>query len=639
MKNLNLLRILLPAVWLFTVVAVSAEAQEPTIVAQEPSVGPQDRAELEAFIDGLMTAHLEAYGSAGATISVVKDGALFFSKGYGYADVETKKKVEAEKTLFRIGSVSKLFVWTAVMQLVEQGKIDLDEDVNTYLEGLEIPPYQGEPVTMAHLMTHSAGFEDLVVGLFARDEESLRPLGDILKDEMPHRVRPAGAFSSYSNHGTGIAMYTVQSVSGIPWEQYIEDRILVPLGMDHTTFTQPVPERLAAHMSKGYSFNNDDFEEKEFEFIPLASVGACSSSAVDMAKFMIAHLQFGAFGDTRILLEDTARRMQSELFRHDPEVDPMAYGFIVTDRNDQHIVGHGGDTFWFHTMLALFPEHNVGIFVSHNTDEGGQAASTLVEQFTDRYFPTDEKAEPLPSEDFADRAHRFVGSYRANRYSHTTIGKLVAIAALEVKDSGNGVLLLDNDRLIEVGPLTFRVEDDDRKIVFKEDENGKITHMLVSDVPIIAFEKLSLLEKPISQAIILGVVVFLLVSNVILWPLAAIIRNHYNVIIQPEARMPLGSKFVAWMASALLLLFLGLFAGQMVDPESVVFGATSALYRTMSIPLVASVFALGALIYMWRIWKGRRGRLFGRLYYTLLVVGFVVFYLQLNYWNLLGFRF
>jgi hypothetical protein len=436
-----------------------------------------------------------------------------------------------------------------------------------------------------------------------------------------------------------MAMYVVESVTGIPWERYLDERILAPLGMNRTTFSQPLPPRLASDMSKGYEYKNDTFEEKDFEYVPLGSIGACSSTATDMARFMIAHLQLGALGDDRILQEETARRMQSELFRHDPEVSPMAHGFMVVDDNAQHVIGHGGDTFWVHTMLALFPEHHVGLFVSHNTLTGAEARSKLVEQFTDRYFPVDETVGPRTPQDFTQRAQRFVGSYRSNRYSHTTIGKLVAVTALEVKDSGDGALVLNNKRLIEASPLTFRVENEERKVVFRENDDGEITHMFFSDVPVIVWEKLSTLERPVSQMIVLGGVVLLLLTSFVLWPSAAIIRNHYNVIIPPETRMPVGSKLVAWTASALLLLFLGLFAGQIQNPEGIVFGATDTLDRTLWIPLIAAVFAVGSLLYAWRIWKGKRGRFLGRLYYTLLVIGFAVFYVQLNYWNLLGFRY
>ncbi len=613
---------------------ISAVGQE-----DPPAPEPEQPTELEAFIDGLMTAHLEAYESAGASVSVVKGGELVFSKGYGYADVETKKPVEPDKTLFRIGSVSKLFVWTAVMQLVEQGRLDLNADVNTYLKGFQVPPAFGEPVTMAHLMTHSPGFEDRFIGLFGRDANSLAPLGEILKRELPERVRPPGTFSSYSNHGTGLAMYIVECITGTGWEEYIAKNILEPLGMDHTTFSQPIPESLADDMSKGYSLDGGNFKEEGFEYVPLAPVGACASTANDMAKFMIAHLQLGRFGETRILNETTARQMQSELFRHADTVSPMAHGFIEIGLNGERLVGHGGDTLWFHSMLILLPEHDLGIFVSHNTERGNEPAMKLVEQFMDRYYPLPDSTKPATPADFADRAGRFAGSYRPNRYPHTTIGKLAAVMAVEVEDTGDGALAIQGKRIVEVAPLTFEQEDDERTVVFKEDVNGAITHMFFSDLPIVAFEKLSVLERPVSQAVFLGGVAIVFLAAFLLWPLAAIVRNHYRAYLPPEARLPTGSKLVAWIAATLFLAFLVSFSVLMMDPEEIVFGIPSGLSVSLWLPLIASVFVLGSLIYTAVIWKNRRGRFVGRLFYTLLTLGFVVFLVQLNYWNVLGFRF
>ncbi len=121
---------------------------------------PGSREDLEAFLDGVLAAEMRSHSIASATVSVVKDGELFFAKGYGYADRESRRPVDPERTLFRPGSISKLFTWTAVMQLVEQGKIDLDADVNEYLTDFRIPDTFPEPITMEHLMTHTPGFED-----------------------------------------------------------------------------------------------------------------------------------------------------------------------------------------------------------------------------------------------------------------------------------------------------------------------------------------------------------------------------------------------------------------------------------------------------------------------------------------------
>ncbi len=488
-------------------------------------------------------------------------------------------------------------------------------------------------------MTHSPGFEDRFIGLFGREANSLAPLGKILERELPERVRPPGTFSSYSNHGTGLAMYIVECITGTGWEEYIAKNILEPLGMDRTTFSQPIPEPLADDMSKGYSLDGGNFKEEGFEFVPLAPVGACASTANDMAKFMIAHLQLGRYGETTILNEATARQMQSELFRHADTVSPMAHGFIEIGLNGERLVGHGGDTFWFHSMLILLPEHDLGIFVSHNTEGGNEPAMKLVEQFIDRYYPSPESAERTAPADFADRAGRFAGSYRPNRYPHTTIGKLAAVMAVEVVDAGDGALSIEGKRIVEVAPLTFEQEDGDRTVVFKEDVNGAITHMFFSDLPIVAFEKLSVLERPVSQAVLLGAAAIVFLAAFILWPLAAIVRNHYRAYLPPEARLPVGSKLVAWIAATLFLSFLVSFSVLMMDPEEIVFGIPPGLSVSLWLPLIASVFVLGSLIYTAVIWKNRRGRFVGRLFYTLLTLGFVVFLVQLNYWNVLGFRF
>ena len=186
--------------------APTEEASAEDAPAVTAAVGPTDPAELQAFIDGVMAAHMPSRKIPAATISVVKDGELFFAKGYGYADREKKIPVEADKTLFRPGSTSKLFTWTAVMQLAERGQLDLDADVNTYLKTFQIPATYPEPITMKNLLTHTPGFEDGGFGyLFVKDESGIVPLRESLAAHIPERVRPPGTWSSYSNYGTALA--------------------------------------------------------------------------------------------------------------------------------------------------------------------------------------------------------------------------------------------------------------------------------------------------------------------------------------------------------------------------------------------------------------------------------------------------
>lgn len=228
------------------IVALDKNTNVPTMPSQ--GQGVTDPAELEAFLDELLERQMEEHHIAGAAVSVVKDGELFFAKGYGYADIENGFPVDPEQTIFRIGSVTKLFTWTAVMQLVEQGKLDLDADINTYLD-FHIPDTYPAPITLKHLLTHTSGFEDLFFEVLASDADKMAPAREWLVSHMPARVRPPGDVAAYSNYGTSLAGYIVARVSGRPYEQYIQEQILNPLGMVHSTAQSPIPPDLRAQAS------------------------------------------------------------------------------------------------------------------------------------------------------------------------------------------------------------------------------------------------------------------------------------------------------------------------------------------------------------------------------------------------------
>ena len=213
-----------------------------------PAMTAQD---LNAFFDGVTPYALKRADIPGGVIVIVKDGRILFAKGYGYADVKTKKPVDPATTIFRPGSVSKLFTWTAVMQLVQAGKIDLDADVNKYID-FTIPPYDGKPVTMRNLMTHTPGFEETVRDLLVDAKEQVLPIDVYLKRRLPTRIFPPGEVIAYSNYGATLAGYVVQRVSGEKFEDYIAKHILEPLKMMHSSFMQPLPTKLAPLMATGY---------------------------------------------------------------------------------------------------------------------------------------------------------------------------------------------------------------------------------------------------------------------------------------------------------------------------------------------------------------------------------------------------
>ena len=243
----------------------SAKVQEDRVAsgknaATAPQQGPADPAELEAFLDKELGKEMEKHHIAGAAVSVVKDGKLFFAKGYGSADLENGIPVDPEQTGFRIGSVGKLLTWTAVMQLAEQGKLDLDADINTYLD-FRIPDTYPQPITLKDLMTHTAGFEDLYYERLASESNNLLPPREWLVSNMLARVRPPGDIAAYSSYGTALAGYIVARVSGEPYDQYIQEHILNPLGMVHTTAQPSMPPDIHAHTSVGYVYEDGAFKE------------------------------------------------------------------------------------------------------------------------------------------------------------------------------------------------------------------------------------------------------------------------------------------------------------------------------------------------------------------------------------------
>ncbi len=603
--------------------------------------GLPEPAEFEAFMDGLMAGHQDAFPYAGAVVAVVADGKVFFEKGYGVADVATRAPVDPEQTLFRIGSVTKLFGWTALMQLVEQGKIDLDTDINSYLKDVTIPDTFEEPMTIGHLMNHTPGFEDRIIGLFAHSSEGDRSLAELLNEQLPARVRPPGLVTSYSNHGTALAALALEEASGESWLDFVSAHVMAPLQMDRSSVLQPLPEHLQPQMSKGYANRNGLFLEKPFEFVPLAPAGGISATAHDMARFMIAHLQLGELDGARILAVDTAREMQTRSFQNAPGINGMAHGFIEMDRNGHRVIGHSGDTLWFHTLWAILPDSGVGIYASYNTNTGAAARSLLFEAFMDQYFPP---STPPPAPEFnstnADEFERFEGHYRSNRMAYTTFEKIAALGSdieVEVDDDG-GLLLIGEDtyRLGEVEPLIFQDIDGHTRVRFLESEDGEITKLFMNDIPVFAFDRTPSSESPTLHALLFVVVLPIVVSGILLWPAAAFRRRNDEPVFSQQ-HLPGAAVWTAWIASVALVVFVVGFAVSLADPVQIVYGLPAHVPALLFLPLVGTALTYVAVLFGMLMCVKRIGSLAGRMHYVAVVTACAVLVWQLHTWNLLGF--
>jgi CubicO group peptidase (beta-lactamase class C family) len=626
-------------------VAQAAKTAEPSVsdatrLQGEPPPGPTDAKELEIFIDGLMAAHMQARNIPAATISVVKDGALFFAKGYGYADLEKRIPVDPDKTLFRPGSTSKLFTWTAVMQLVERGQLDLDADINDYLTEFKIPDTYPEPITMKHLLTHTPGFEDGALGfLFVESADEIVPLSDSLKAHVPWRVRSPGTYSSYSNYGTALAGLIVADVSKMPFNEYIEKNILEPLGMENSTFREPLPDRLAENMATGYKRKKGVYEKDDFELISnVGPAGALSSTAADMARFMIAHLQNGRYGDARILKEETAKQMHSQHYTLDPRLPGMAYGFYESRVNGQHIIGHAGDTTMFHSDLALFPELNMGIFVSYVTN-GTWARGQLLKAFLDRYFPKPEETLPAAPADFQDRGQRLAGSYRFTRHNFSTLEKMAALTnVLSVSVTSDNTLLISGvfpepSQYVEVEPLLFQQIDGGRTIAFKENKDGEITHMFFGMFPFMPTYRVPWYEAQGFSLALVGLGVLLCITTLVS---AFYLRKQSKTAPRSSRWAVRLAAVISVLTLAFLVSFIAIIAS---SSERLMYGFPASLTAALVLPIVTSVLAVGTTVFVVLAWKERWWTLVRRLHYSLFAITSLALVWFYFHWNILGFKY
>ena len=603
-------------------------------------VGIRDSTDLEAFLDGIIEGNMDARHIAGVTVSVVKNNQLYFSKGYGLSNVKARKKVNPDTDLFRIGSVSKLFVWTAIMQLAEQGKLDLDADINQYLTHFKVPDTYEQPITLKHLMTHSAGFEEYVLNLFSTDSLPPPSLESVFIDEMPTRVRPPGTFSSYSNHGTGIAAYIVEQISGLKWDDYVEQKIFAPLGMRQSTFRQPLPNAFKANHSEGYTYEDGTYHSQSFKTVPLAPIGVASTTANDITSFMIAHLQNGQFGNTQILDSATAVQMHTPLFQHAPGINGMCYGFFDHSQNEHKIIGHGGATEFFFSMLLLYPEHGSGIFISTNTDGGTALIKNVTTEFTNRYFPAADTPKTISLE--KDYLAQFEGDYLSNRRPHKRILKLAALmfGTTNVSVSEKGNLTTSGNpstTWMPIDSLTFVDIASDRKLGFRKDDQGIVQHLFYSTSPHTALDRV-----PTSLSNSFHSQLFLPAFGAILLAFFIWIINHFfkwYYSITDEQDLPAAAKKLALVNGLFIIGFFIAFLVLMDDNDLVFRKRNWTDYALMSLPLISLLLTVWQFIKMIGIWKLDKIRLRSRLFYTLLTLGFVVLMGQFYFWNLLGFNF
>jgi CubicO group peptidase (beta-lactamase class C family) len=428
---------------------------------------------LETLIDGVMAAEMQRQQIPGAAFILVQNGRVVLAKGYGLADVERKKPVDPARTIFPIGSITKVFTATAVVQLADRGRLDLNADVNRYLKTVRVPATYAAPVTARHLLTHTGGFDELRGRLLESADERVQPLEVFLASRLI-RVRPPEEMTAYSSFGASLAGLLVEDVSGLSYERYLTCNVWAPLRMNHTHITTPETQR--DDLAVAYELEGEKLVAIPWERYHSTPASSINSTAADMGRYMLAILGKGKLGDARILSAKAVREMTTQQVTMHPRIPGFGYGFQIADTNGQRIVEHGGNIGGFHSLLVLLPDHDTGFYVVAHR-EGADLRGPVRKAILDRWFP---RPNPLPPAPVADpaavaRLRRLEGTYRANTWCHTCPFDPDRVQDVRVSLNADGTLGVWDERWIEVSPLFFRSADGSRRIGFHEDARGKIT--------------------------------------------------------------------------------------------------------------------------------------------------------------------
>src|SRR6202046_1741686 len=623
--------------------ASDAAATSPsTTDAAHPAL---NAATARAALDEYFGQNMHALHVPGAVVAIVKDGEVLVVNGYGYSNLEQKIPVDPEHTVFRLASVSKVFTATAVLQLVQEGKLRLDENVNDhYLKLFQLDEPYPRAVTLQELLTHTAGFDDRTIGITAHTAAEQIPLGPYLARRLHARVMLPGDEYSYSNDGLSVAGYIVEPQSGEPFAQYIQNHIFAPLEMHNSSFV--ITPDIAANLAVGYDY---DYRHRTFGALPLDYpniVPAVSlvSTGSDMARLMIAELQLGRFRTKEILSEDSVRQMFARQYTNDMRLPGTAYAYWEEFPNGVRALRQDGDWMGAVSTIYLLPTKNVGIFVALNTGDQ-QLINIFVREFVNTFYPPSaaDSAVPAPLAAF-DPPARFAGSYRLNRYAHLTLAKLgTPLREWGALPAADGAITLLNPNIglrtyVPAGPLLFRREGAEDEIAFHQDERGQIDRIFVGRY---VLEKLPWWETAAVQKA-LFVFFGCIFGAAVLVGLVAWIRKGRGTSAALDNKNDRAvSKLRGWcaaVAGANLFFLAGMFLA-FLNKVAMAFGLPLYVWLLLCIPLITTAATVVILWQLGTAWRNRAGAASSRAFYSLVAFAAVAFIPFLAYWNLLGFHY
>jgi len=597
-------------------------------------------ATVAGYLDTAMPRLLSEHRVPGAVVSVVSSGQTVFAKGYGVADTARGTPFDASGTLVQVGSVTKLFTWTAVMQQVEAGRLDLHADVNRYLKGFQLPATFPEPVTLLDLMDHTAGFEDSTIGSYARTAADVPPLRDYLASHVPARIRPPGQISAYSNYGAGLAGYIVAQVSGEPYDEYVRRHLLDPLGMSRSTVSQPVPAALAGDLAQSYDSDADPPAPIPLRYDNTPPDGALSTTAMDMANFMTAELDGGRYGDASILSAAGMAQMHERSFAADPRLDGYAHGFMEKVVNGHRVLMHDGGEEGFRSAVMLVPGCGLGVFLSMNGTGGDDAAGEFTDGFFGRFAPPSAVSDPVSdtgptARDPLTVAAPRAGFYLPTRHNQSSVEKLTnLLGALRLTVATDGTVHFGGKAWVSQGGGVYRTPDGTGRLVFLAAPDGR--RYLATDGP--AYELVpATATAPTNLLVLLGIAVAALSALVL--PAGWVLRRLRRRPARATAVWRTARALAAGSALAGLGFLGALFATLTGNTDDFLYRVPTSFALLLAVPVVGLAAAAVATALTVGGWRGSGAGVAARVHQVVLLLGLAAFTWFGWQWNLIGWQY
>lgn len=599
---------------------------------------------LNGYIDSIVAVEMNAFNVPGATVVIVQDSQDVFVKGYGLADVEAEKIVDPKSTGFRIASVTKTFTATAIMQLSERGLIDLHAPISQYLPDDDFTFLKDKPFTAHQLLTHTAGIDLTDIGDAALEAEDIVPLEEFVRNHIPNQVNPPGMVHSYSNFGYTILGYLIQEISGLSYEEFIRQNILLPLRMTMSSMSQPLQEPFKSNLSKSYKWDNGQISIPR-DYTNTVPGGGLIATGDDMSRYLLMHLNGGSFDSTEILSPISHRLLTSQQYGSEDTKYGVCYSFFENGWTGRRTIDHTGAQLGFLSLFLLIPETGTGLFIAQNNRENGGAFRFNVAQtILDTLLTRKERHLDLPKQagQLSSIAKNYTGRYQQMNYPHSSFEKLGTLvgfsnSAYVVQYEDDSLLTLNGEKFVMIDKERFHRNDESSpwNIQFVLDENGRAQRIIAG---ITSYQRTPWFEsKKVWQRLIAGALLLTIIHllrSSILWIGRKISKSGSNA----ADRYPV-DNWLNWTGGLLILGLVGIstnlaiYGGQLAD-----YGVPLSFKLPLILNTLGAILALYAPIAFVRILQSDLVPT-NKIFSTLLTLAILV--LAVGYWkfNIVGFQF